>query len=111
MPLKPIRSSTLKDQVVDAIRKAVFDGTFAIGQPLREMHLARDLNVSQPTVREALLELEKEGLVVRTPNVGTAVTNMTSRELAERLAVRIELETMACVLAAGRMTARDFAGL
>lgn len=111
MPLKPIRSATLKHQVVESIRRAIFDGTFSIGQPLREMHLARDLKVSQPTVREALLELEKEGLVVRTANVGTAVANMTSRELAERLAIRIELETMACVLAARRMTPGDFAGL
>ena len=111
MPLKPIVSATRKQQVVDALRTAIFDGTFSLGQPLREMHLARGLNVSQPTVREALLELEKEGLVVRTPNVGTAVANMTKRELAERLAVRVELETMACVLAARRMTGRDLAEL
>lgn len=111
MALKPIRSTTLKQQVVESLRKAIFDGTLPLGESLRELHLARDLKVSQPTIREALLELEKEGLVVRTPNVGTAVTNMTSRELAERLTVRAELETMACVLAAQQMGEAEFAEL
>jgi DNA-binding GntR family transcriptional regulator len=84
--LQPVRSATLKSRVVAAIRDAIFSGKFAPGDPLRELHLARDLNVSQPTVREALFELEKFGLVVRTPNVGTVVTNLGSDEIREQIA-------------------------
>lgn len=74
--LQPVRASSLKEQAAGAIRAAIFGGQFGPGDPLRELHLARDLKVSQPTVREALLELEAEGLVIRKANVGTEVTNM-----------------------------------
>jgi len=106
--LRPVRSSTLKTSVVASIREAIFAGRFGPGDPLRELHLAKDLNVSQPTVREALMELEKYGLVIRTPNVGTAVTNLSSDEIREQIEVRLLLEQMAAVKAADRMTAADF---
>lgn len=106
--LQPLRSTTLKAQAVAALRHAIFSGRFGPGEPLRELHLARELAVSQPTIREALLELESDGLVVRTPNVGTVVTNMNADEVRERLEVRMELETLAAVRASRRMTAQDF---
>lgn len=106
--LKPARSTTLKARVVGAIRDAIFSGGFAPGEPLRELHLAHTLNVSQPTVREALFELEKQGLVVRTPNVKTVVTNLTSDEVREQIEVRLLLEKVAAVKASERMTAADF---
>jgi DNA-binding GntR family transcriptional regulator len=106
--LQPVRSATLKAQVVSAIRDAIFAGKFGPGDPLRELHLARDLNVSQPTVREALLELEKYGLVVRTPNIGTVVTNLTSDEIREQIELRSLLEKVAALKASERMTAGDF---
>jgi len=106
--LQPVRSTTLKARVVSAIRDAIFAGKFAPGDPLRELHLARELNVSQPTVREALLELEKYGLVIRTPNVGTVVTNLSSQEIREQIQVRLLLENVAAQQASQRMTADDF---
>jgi DNA-binding GntR family transcriptional regulator len=106
--LDPVRSTTLKVRVVSAIRDAIFEGQFAPGDALRELHLARELNVSQPTVREALLELEKQGLVVRTPNIGTVVTNLSSDEVREQIEVRLLLEKVAAVKAAERMTTADF---
>ena len=92
--LEPVRSATLKSRVVSAIRGAIFAGQFAPGDPLRELHLARDLNVSQPTVREALFELEKYGLVVRTPNIGTVVTNLSSDEIREQLELRLDRKSV-----------------
>jgi len=106
--LAPVRTTTLKARVASAVRDAIFSGQFAPGDALRELHLARDLNVSQPTVREALLELEKQGLVVRTPNVGTIVTNLSSDEVREQIEVRLLLEKMAAVKASQRMTSADF---
>jgi DNA-binding GntR family transcriptional regulator len=105
--LQSIRGSTLKVMAVDAIRGAIFAGQFGPGDPLRELQLARELNVSQPTVREALLELEKQGLVVRTPNVGTVVTNLSSDEMWEQIELRLLLEKVAAVKAADRMTTDD----
>jgi DNA-binding GntR family transcriptional regulator len=105
--LHPVRSATLKAQVVSAIRNAIFAGKFGPGDLLRELHLARELNVSQPTVREALLELEKYGLVIRTPNVGTVVTNLSSDEIREQIELRFLLEKVAALKAAERMTPDD----
>jgi len=64
--------------------------------------------VSQPTVREALLELEKYGLVIRTPNIGTVVTNLSSHEIREQIELRLLLEKVAALKAAERMTDGDF---
>lgn len=106
--LEPLRSTTLKARVVAAIRDAIFAGRFAPGDSLRELHLAHELNVSQPTVREALFELEKYGLIVRTPNVGTVVTNLSSDEIREQIELRLLLEKVAALKASERMTADDF---
>jgi DNA-binding GntR family transcriptional regulator len=109
--LTPVRPTTLKSQATAAVRDAIFRGRLRPGDPLRELHLARELEVSQPTVREALLELEKAGLVIRTPNVGTVVRNMSANEVRDRLEVRARLEIMAAQAAAKRMTRADFAEL
>ncbi len=106
--LDPVRNLTLKARVVASIREAIFAGRFAPGDPLRELHLARDLNVSQPTVREALFELEKYGLVVRTPNIGTIVTNLSVGEMRDQIELRLMLEQVAAVKAAARMKPADF---
>jgi DNA-binding GntR family transcriptional regulator len=109
--LQPVRPATLKIQASAALRDAIFRGIFKPGDALRELYLARELKVSQPTVREALLELEKDGLVIRTPNVGTVVRNMSAAEVRDRLAVRERLEIMAAGAAAERMTKQDFSAL
>jgi DNA-binding GntR family transcriptional regulator len=66
---------------------------------LRELHLARDLDVSQSTIREALFQLEHAGLVVRIPNSGTTVASFSQDELRERIEVRLILEEVAFVKA------------
>jgi DNA-binding GntR family transcriptional regulator len=101
--LQPVSASSLRERVAAAIRHAIFSGQFGPGDALRELHLAKDLQVGQSTVREALLELEGEGLVIRTPNIGTAVTNMSSVEARERLILRQTLEVMAFVDASRNM--------
>ena len=109
--LQPIKSSSLKTQVLGMLREAIFTGAFQPGDALREAHLARDLRVSQATVREALVGLEHVGLVVRVPNKGTYVTRLTAAEVRERLAIRVRLEEMAWQEAARRMTPEHFARL
>jgi len=109
--LHPLRSGSIKMQVVDAVRNAILTGRLPPGEPLRELHLARELRVSQATVREALLELERANLVVRTPGKGTSVIRMSDQEAGERLALRAVLETMAAIAAARRMNEQDFSEL
>lgn len=105
--LKKIVTPSVGRQVAHAIREAIYSGRIALGEPLRELHLARELSVSQVSVREALLELANQGLVVRTPNVGTVVTELSSEDVRQRVQIRIALETLAFVEASRRFTKRD----
>ncbi len=109
--LKPVRSVSLKDRAVGAIRDAIFAGQLRPGDPLRELHLAKELQVSQPTVREALLELERHGLVVRKANIETTVRNMTAVELRDLIELRLLLERTAAHKASSKMTPADFQDL
>ena len=96
---------------VKMIREAIFQGRFGPGAALRELTLARELNVSQATIRDALQRLEHAGLVTRKPNVGTTVTRLTPKDVRERVALRAMLEVTAAEAAATRMTDVDFAEL
>jgi DNA-binding GntR family transcriptional regulator len=106
--LQPVKSESLSAQVVVALRTAIFSGRLAPGQTLRELHLARELGVSQATVREALGQLERTGLVVRTPNIGTEVTRLSPEEVLERVELRMLLEERALTQAAPRMDGPAF---
>ncbi len=61
--------------------------------------MARQIGVGQPTVREALVALEHQGLVVRKANQGCVVTVLTRAEISQMLRVREELERLAVDLA------------
>ncbi len=78
---------------------------------MREMHLARELRVSQATVREGLLQLEHAGLVTRIANKGTYVLDLSAEEVRERCDVRIQLEQYAAVEAARRLGPQHFTAL
>ena len=108
---KPVKNRALSDDVFEALRDAIFTGSLKPGDPLREMHLAKELSVSQVTVRDALVKLERFGLVVKIPNKETVVTRHSSREIRERIAIRATLEEMAFLEAAGRLTEEDYAAL
>jgi DNA-binding GntR family transcriptional regulator len=82
-------------------------GTYKPGDALREINLAREFGVSQNTVREALLQLEQTGLVIRTPNKNTTVTRLTATDIAERVVLRMSLEPNVCAEAAYRMNNAD----
>lgn len=107
----PVRTDTLRTQVARILRDAIFSGELKPGDALRELPLARKLAVSQATVREALSDLEQVGLVLKVPNKATTVTNLSAKEVRERLAIRLVLEQMAAIDAAKQMSETDFAEL
>jgi len=102
--LVPVRSLSKSREVFERLRNAIWSGDLAPGTPLREAHLAKQLNVSQVPVREALLQLEHLGLVLRVPDRGTTVTKLTRSEIVQMMEVRRHLELMAFDLAAPRVT-------
>lgn len=104
----PLRTGSVKSQVFNILRSAIFSGKFEPGRALRELELARELKVSQATVREALIELEHTGLVTRAPNRGTYVTKFSETEIRERLAIRVIIEGFAAIEASRKMTEENF---
>jgi len=93
--LTPIRTLSKSREVFEQLCQAIWSGDLPPGTPLREAHIAKQLNVSQVPVREALLQLEHLGLVVRVPDRGTTVTKLTRAEIIQRMEVRRHLEEMA----------------
>ena len=104
-------SSSRVDAVVTQLRQGVFEGRYPPGAPLRELQLARELSVSQATVREALQRLEHSGLVTRKPNLGSTVTRLSPKDVQERVQLRAILEVQAAWEASRRMTEAEFAEL
>jgi DNA-binding GntR family transcriptional regulator len=105
--VKPVRSLSLSKQVFESLKDAIFSGKFQPGEQLRELHLAQMFEVSQSTVRGALVQLEQAGLVVREQNRKTTVTSFTEDEIRDRLAMRIVLEELAFVMAGRKMHEAD----
>jgi DNA-binding GntR family transcriptional regulator len=99
------------DAVAQQVREGIFQGVYPPGSPLRELELARRLNVSQATVREALRGLEHAGLLSKEANRGSTVTRLTPKQIRERVSLRALLETLAAQQAAERMTEQGFAEL
>jgi DNA-binding GntR family transcriptional regulator len=106
--LQPITGDSVESQVLSALTDAIFAGKLHPGQLLREGQLARDLHVSQSSVRHALIRLENRGLADKLPDIGTFVTRLSRSELYERLEVRKPLEILACVEGAKQMTEENF---
>jgi len=89
----------LPDRIAETIRDMIVAGELNPGDRIVESRLARQIGVGQPTVREALVQLEHQGLVSRIANQGCIVTRLTRREIGQMLRVRAELESLAVELA------------
>ncbi|MEQ0559811.1 GntR family transcriptional regulator [Amycolatopsis sp. NEAU-NG30] len=104
MSVLPARRRGLADEVADRIRDAIFDGAYAPGAQLREVELAGALGVSRGPVREALLKLEREGLVRSEWHRGTTVTELSDVDIAELDSLRAALEQLAVTRVAAHAT-------
>jgi DNA-binding GntR family transcriptional regulator len=113
MPVStPRRSSPRRQRVLDALREAILVGRYADGDRLIEDRIARELETSRGPVREALRELEHEGLVVSYPYRGAVVLGVSDEEVDEVLIpIRLTLEKFSFTKAQERMTEQDFAEL
>jgi len=78
--------------VVETLREKILSGEIKAGQPLRQAALAEELNVSRIPVREALLQLEAEGLVAFEPHKGATATELNVEQVDELFELRAMLE-------------------
>src|ERR671937_1367220 len=101
----------LRADVREAIVNALLGGEFAPGDRIVETRVAKQLGVSQSTVREALREIEQLGMVVSVPNRGVLVRPLTRRDVLEMYDMRALLEGFAARRAVDLLTEADLAAL
>jgi DNA-binding GntR family transcriptional regulator len=104
-------SPALSATVVPAIRRMITTGVLPQGAHLREAELAAALDMSRGPVREALIELAREGLVVLRRHRGAQVITLTTEDAEEVYTLRRALERLAVERACDRLTATHLAEL
>src|SRR4051812_12833933 len=87
-----IERETVTSRVVVELRRRILTGSLAGGAPLRQESLAADFGVSRIPLREAIRQLEAEGLVVSFPHRGVCVAALSRAEFEELCELRQQLE-------------------
>ncbi|HET6946822.1 MAG TPA: GntR family transcriptional regulator [bacterium] len=105
-PVKLARKTT-QEAVAGALREAISQGDLPHGTRLTQDYLAAQFGVSRIPIREALWQLESEGLIEITPHRGAVVSALTLQELQEIYEIRIALEALAVSLAVPRAGEAD----
>jgi len=99
-------------QVIETVRTAIISGRFEPGDRLIESTLSAEFGTSRGPVREALRQLENEGLVMSVPYRGAVVLGVSDEEVQEVLIpIRLTLERYSFARAIATMTDDDFAEL
>ena len=91
----------------ELIRQAILDGRLEPGSRLKEQELAEELGISRTPVREALLMLQAEGLIVTTPNRSAVVREHDADDLEDLYQLRAVLEGYAARQAAKRIAGEE----
>ncbi|MCB0046549.1 MAG: GntR family transcriptional regulator [Caldilineaceae bacterium] len=102
--LTPIEPRTIKANVLEILRQSIIDGSLAPGTEFNQAQIAERLGISRGPVREAMAQLEQEGLIESTPYKVVVITRMTRRYVEELYSVRIALEELAVERAIERIT-------
>lgn len=110
--LQPARTmslpKTLQQAVADDLRNAILQGRLSAGARLIQGVIASEYGISPIPVREALRQLESEGLVQSIPHRGSIVASLSQSEIEDLYDVRIALESLATRLAVPRADEADF---
>ncbi|TVU58380.1 GntR family transcriptional regulator [Paenarthrobacter nitroguajacolicus] len=93
--LSPVASISRRDAVMKEIRRAIVAGTLKPGDKLTEVKLSSMLNVSRPTIREALTQLAQEGLLIQEPYRGLRVATLDTADILDIARTRMALDMLA----------------
>ena len=106
--LQPVSKKT---QVVTTLKDAILSGNLQPGDQIVEGKLAQQLGVGQGLIREALIDLEHQGFVQRSPFSWTQVTTFTNEDAEQIFEIRIKVEPLAFALAAKKASPEEVAEL
>jgi DNA-binding GntR family transcriptional regulator len=87
-----LQRQTVASMTLEAIRDGILHGHYTEGEPLRQDALADELGVSRIPIREALRQLETEGLVTFNPHRGAIVSSLSLEEIEEVFELRATIE-------------------
>jgi len=100
-------SSSLRRRVFSLIENDILNGKYQSGDNLIESKLSEELGVSRTPVREAIRQLELEGLVKSIPNKGAVVKGISSQDIEDIYTIRMLIEGLAARWAAEKITAPE----
>ncbi len=107
VPAAFARPVLVRDGVYEHLRRAVLDGEIAPGGRIGEVELGERLGVSRTPIREAIMRLTQDGLLVAEANKGVRVRTVTAQEARDTYTVREELDGLAAALAAAAHSPAD----
>ncbi|GAA4842973.1 GntR family transcriptional regulator [Paenibacillus vulneris] len=88
-----VKPTTTKERVYNEIKKVILNGYISSKEVFTEVQLADSLNTSRTPVREALLDLMKEGLITSVPRKGMSIRKVTDKEIEQIFIVRASIES------------------
>lgn len=98
---------SLREKVFSQLEEDIISGKYTAGQKLTESMLSQSLEVSRTPVREAIRQLELEGLVQSIPNKAIIVTGVTKEDIEDIYEIRISIEGLAARRAAQNITEEE----
>lgn len=104
-------TSSLHKRVFETIEESILKGAFEPGDSLVETRICEELGVSRTPVREAIRQLELEGLVESVPNKGSVVVGITDKDVLDIFSIRILIEGLAARWAAKNISKEQLAAL
>jgi len=105
--LRPPRRRNLAEDVAEYIRASIMSGALLPGERIDQDAIAAELGVSRLPVREALISLDKEGLIRNLPRRGAFVAEMDREDVLDHYQLFGQVAGLAAARAAARMTADE----
>lgn len=100
-------TSSLKDYAYKYILDKISNGNIAPGEKLNEHTISSELDVSRTPVREALIQLEHDGLLERSPKRGYVIKTLTLKEARDAYLILGALDGFSAYLTCGRLTEKE----
>ena len=105
--MEEYQAHSLSGRVFQKIREDILNGKYKENDELRENTIGREMGVSRTPVREALRQLELEGLVTIIPNRGAYVTGISQKDIWDIYMVRSHLEGLCARWATEHITEKQ----
>lgn len=106
-----LNAFSLTVEIANTIRDRILKGEYGIGERIKENQIAEELRVSRTPVREAIKQLETEGLVESIPNRGSFCLGFSKQDIEDIYAVRTAVEVLAVKWTVNKITEVEIKGL